>query len=296
MTAMPERVPLPGGELTLIGQVSDLPMRRVAVLRLPWLEDVPRLVLMGRNGRPRAAITLPRRAVCKRADAPLRSFRKRSLAFPFICRSGQESRSMAKHKLAPMTCDHCGITYMGRTDRPADANHYCGRRCSGIASRIGKAKPWQERFWRFLPDPLPLADECWEWTGYHRPPDGYGILPLGVGRAMLAHRASYFLHYEQELPPEIFVCHRCDNPPCVNPAHLFAGTIQDNNADKMAKGRNVARRGADNGMARIPTADVLAIRELAAAGGLTYVEIGRRFGTSGTHVGRIVNGVCRRES
>lgn len=59
MTAMPARVRLRGGELTLIGAMSDIPMRRVAVLQLPWLEDAPRTVLMGRNGRPRAAITLP---------------------------------------------------------------------------------------------------------------------------------------------------------------------------------------------------------------------------------------------
>jgi len=193
-----------------------------------------------------------------------------------------------KHRYITFHCDHCGKAFQGRVDNTR-IKRFCGRRCSGIASRIDTAVPWQERFWNFVPDPRPEGDACWVWTGYHRPPWGYGILP----RNILAHRASYFLHFE-ELPPEIKVCHTCDNPPCVNPAHLFEGTLADNNKDKTAKGRNVAPAGEHNGMTRISTADVLAIRELAATD-VTYAEVARRFGTTPVQVSRIVRGISRRD-
>lgn len=64
---------------------------------------------------------------------------------------------------------------------------------------------------------------------------GYGNFRMG-GRAWLAHRFSYELVYG-DFPEELFVCHRCDNPSCVNSDHLFLGTVTDNNNDKMSKGR-----------------------------------------------------------
>jgi hypothetical protein len=192
------------------------------------------------------------------------------------------------HRLAIFSCDHCGADFESRVrnDRPT---RYCSRRCAGIASREGKALPWQERFWRFLPDPRPAG--CWEWQGYHRPPNGYGILPLGAGRSMLAHRASYFIHF-RELPPEIAVCHSCDNPPCVNPAHLFEGTRTVNNADRDAKGRHVALSGEHNGRATIADSTVAQIREWAA-GDMPTTEIAYRSGVSPSYVRRIVNGTAR---
>src|SRR3954467_3950831 len=78
---------------------------------------------------------------------------------------------------------------------------------------------------------------CWEWTST-KIKYGYGRMNIG-GRKfkwILAHRLSWELHFG-EIPDGTLVCHRCDNPCCVNPNHLFLGTHMDNCQDKIRKGR-----------------------------------------------------------
>lgn len=85
------------------------------------------------------------------------------------------------------------------------------------------------------------GESCWEWQG-NRNRLGYGVIrvePGRLARRVLTHRFSWELH-NGPIPSGLFVCHRCDNPPCVNPAHLFLGTMRDNTRDMMAKGRDAA--------------------------------------------------------
>lgn len=87
---------------------------------------------------------------------------------------------------------------------------------------------------------------CWLWPG--EGPHGYGRLrrrTLGPGQHY-AHRAAWIIHYGP-IPSGLWVLHRCDNPPCVNPGHLFLGTADDNNKDRDRKGRTVIVRGDQHG-------------------------------------------------
>jgi hypothetical protein len=107
-----------------------------------------------------------------------------------------------------------------------------------------------------------VASGCLEWTG-SLDDHGYGLLAL-MGETR-AHRVSYRLH-NGDIPEGMLVCHKCDNPPCCDPAHLFHGTYLDNARDCSSKGRWNDRRGEKNGKAILTTDQVLDIREKLAAG------------------------------
>lgn len=87
-----------------------------------------------------------------------------------------------------------------------------------------------ERFWA----KVSRTDHCWEWVGCKR--RGYGAINVG-GRTHDAHRLSYAMA-NGPIPQGLCVMHSCDNPGCVNPGHLRLGTLADNHADMVAKGRN----------------------------------------------------------
>lgn len=90
----------------------------------------------------------------------------------------------------------------------------------------------QLRFWAKVD--RRSQDECWEWTA-SKSRDGYGKF-WADGSMYSTHRLS-FLMANGEIPEGLWVLHRCDNKPCVNPAHLFAGTREDNMLDMESKGR-----------------------------------------------------------
>ena len=104
---------------------------------------------------------------------------------------------------------------------------------------------------------LVMPSGCWEWQGY-RTPAGYGRIWQNVIKETIpTHRAMWEIVFGP-IPDGKCVLHKCDNPPCCNPAHLWLGTHTDNAADKVAKGRHA--KGEKAGGAKLTLSDVESIR------------------------------------
>lgn len=124
----------------------------------------------------------------------------------------------------------------------------------------------EERFWARVNK----TDSCWLWIGgktKSRSKEEYGVITFHAPNGQkkkhaMAHRYSWEIH-NGPIPEGMLVCHKCDNPPCVNPDHLFLGTILDNNIDKLEKGRHRwgNMRGVEHGMSKLNDEKVKAIRK-----------------------------------
>lgn len=121
-------------------------------------------------------------------------------------------------------------------------------------------------------------DECWEWKG--QMVKGYGRIWTHLGKYLLSHRFSYQIHHNILLTPDILILHKCDNPPCVNPNHLFEGDSILNRADCVFKERQA--RGANQHRAKLTDDDVLLIRKLHKSNPKkwTAVTLACRFGVT----------------
>jgi hypothetical protein len=126
-------------------------------------------------------------------------------------------------------------------------------------------------------------DDCWPWKGYKNT-YGYGQFFHG-GRYRPAHRAM-FEFKNGPIPQGLFVLHRCDNPICVNPAHLFLGTQLDNMTDCIAKDRN--NRGERNGQHKLTEEMVLEIRRLYDLGQEGYMKLGQRLGIPSSTIRNVI--------
>ena len=159
-----------------------------------------------------------------------------------------------------------------------------------------RREDWPTRFWQKVQrcaHGATCARCCWEWQAA-RFPKGYGhfVLPRKqrVTQSGYAHRIAWELTYGTLLPG-IFVLHKCDNPPCVNPTHLWLGTPGDNMRDRDRKGRGRKGRGRQPPRGCVLTAQqVQEIRGLLATPSLTQREIARRYGVSRTTILCVAHG------
>jgi len=153
----------------------------------------------------------------------------------------------------------------------------CGGKypCGGGSTMLIDS-PFHERFW----SKVRKTKECWVWTAC-RTGFGYGQIRINR-RAALAHRVSYEIAYGS-IPQGLYVLHKCDNPPCVRPEHLWAGTHAQNMHDMFSKGRRTPFR-------KLSERDVREIRALN--GIIPRKELGERFKVSAATISRVMGDQC----
>jgi hypothetical protein len=164
---------------------------------------------------------------------------------------------------------------------------FCDHRCSGLYHTASI----EERFWSRV-DVLSI-EECWDFKG--APADGYGRIGFN-GKDYYAHRLIWEMTYGP-IPDGLFVCHRCDNPPCVNPSHLFLGTDEENKRDMIRKGRHFhgeraseCQKGERNPSAILIEGNVYLIRQKYSSGVYTYEQLGKEYGVTKGAIYRIIKG------
>lgn len=178
------------------------------------------------------------------------------------------------------TCDQCGAMFSRSPCRAARAK-FCSMRCKSLAM-VGKSTV---RGVATQSDFLARVDKgdgrgCWLWTG-HRGRFGHGRF-REKGRWLIAHRRAYEL-FVGPIPDGLIVRHSCDVPPCVNPAHLLAGTHADNARDCVERGRKAI--GSRAGTAKLTEDDVRAIRSLPPT--VQLAPIAERYGITQAQVSKI---------
>lgn len=135
-----------------------------------------------------------------------------------------------------------------------------------------------------------METECWIWTG-SRLTEGYGNLKGEAGIALRSHRASWELTFGK-IESGLKVLHKCDNPSCVRPDHLFLGTDADNANDRDRKGRCRAGKGTAKGDAdnqtKVSDADVIEIRAKYATGNYSQIRLAGEYNLSQPQISRLV--------
>lgn len=141
------------------------------------------------------------------------------------------------------------------------------------------------RFWAHVVKGMG-DDSCWEWTGGKSTQMRYGALRI-EGQTYYAHRVSWIIA-NGIIEPGTCVLHRCDNPPCVRPSHLFLGTKMENMQDKIAKGRQI--RGSQVQQSVITDASAGEILVQYASGTTSALELARKYGINESTLRSIING------
>lgn len=206
----------------------------------------------------------------------------------FINHSGKKSRRFCSPLCAKRSraierpihvCEFCGVEYATRYPK----QRFCTQACEGKA----RAVPAEIRFWAKVDlngeTPRPDLGQCWGWTGRSQP-SGYGRVFIDHLHQVGAHVYSWQLHYGA-IPEGLQVLHKCDNPPCSRPDHLFLGTPAENSADMVTKARSAW--GMRNRKAMLTDEQISQIRMLYADGA-RQVDLAAQFGTHQTNISLIV--------
>ncbi len=190
-----------------------------------------------------------------------------------------------RHSRIPVKiiCSRHGI-FLQKPDNHTHSHRPCG------CPVCGKRGTTIERFWAFVDKGK--EDECWNWKG-SKNYKGYGNF-RAEKKMIRAHVFSYQLHYGKipkdttVLVGRLLICHHCDNPSCVNPVHLFAGTNSDNMKDASKKGRLPDIKGENAPNSKLTWDEVREIRKLYKLENYTQDKLGSLFGVSQGAIGRIV--------
>lgn len=167
------------------------------------------------------------------------------------------------------SCKECGNPF---TPHNKDQK-FCSKQCAGKARRQPLAERFSEKF-----EVTPI---CWNWKNA-TDKDGYGVIAYG-GKTYKAHRLAY-IATNGKIPEKNVVMHICDNPSCVRPDHLKAGTQAENLADMRRKGRN-SRKLEDEDVEFIRETRLFSPRELAESYNVSLTTIyGIRHGTYRTNI------------
>lgn len=183
----------------------------------------------------------------------------------------------------PVTCLHCGrqgFIFPSRSSK----RKFCSQECRSAYARTDQQI--RSRFLQYV-DINQDKTLCWEWQG--------GLNDSGYGKFRASPEVNYvtthrfaFEMFVRPLKPGELVLHRCDNPPCVNPNHLFTGTHQDNVDDRERKGRGARVVGSQHHAAVFTEDQVILIRELYAKGGVSQSELAKQFGVSTSAISNVV--------
>lgn len=202
---------------------------------------------------------------------------------------------MPYDRTIPRTCEQCGEPFLAN---PQHVQKGMGRYCSRGCHNEYRRSHWQENFWQHVQK----TEACWLWTARINA-GGYGEFRR-CGRTVIASRVSWEIH-NGPIPGGLFVLHNCpggDNPACVNPAHLFLGTNDDNMRDMVAKGRQARgqmhftrtrpERIARGEACRTAVLTAEGVREIRRklADGEDYRAVAATFGVSRSAIQAIIHG------
>lgn len=207
-----------------------------------------------------------------------------------------------KRKHGPVFCSNlktyfanrfCYRLIFGEIPKGKDVLHTCNNRyCLNPSHlRLGRRPKTVPSLFRRLVNNLKIcANGCWEWVGW-RDRGGYGKMTIMNGRSWSSQVVSRVVWklFHGDIPDGMLVCHRCDNPACFRPSHLFLGTSLDNNHDMWSKGRANPPLGERAGNSKITEEQVRLIRSRHSVGGVTQRQLAQEFGIGYKAVCKIIH-------